>query len=117
MPEHVHLLVSEPHRCTLSTALQVLKQKTSRKLRIPGQPQFWQRRYYDFVVPSEAKRTEKLRYMHCNPVKRGLTVCPEGWRWSSFRHYATGTIGVVEIESEWKARTREQQVGSLTSQH
>lgn len=32
---------------------------------------------------------------------------PEDWRWSSFRHYATGPIGVVEIESQWAAFLRE----------
>ncbi len=110
MPEHVHLLVNEPRVRTLATAVQVLKQKTSRKLKIAGEPQFWQRRYYDFVVPSEAKRIEKLRYMHRNPVKRGLAADPSGWRWSSFRHYATGAVGAVEIESEWTSRKREQRV-------
>jgi hypothetical protein len=28
--------------------------------------------FYDFNVWSEGKRIEKLRYMHRNPVKRGL---------------------------------------------
>ena len=32
---------------------------------------------------------------------------PEGWHWSSFRHYATGEEGAVEIESEWTGRRRE----------
>jgi hypothetical protein len=41
------------------------------------------------------------------PVKRGLVACPEDWRWSSFRHYAVGEPGVVEIESRWRARKRE----------
>ncbi len=109
MPEHVHLLLNEPRIGTLAMALQVLKQKTSRKLKIPEEPQFWQRRYYDFVVPSEAKRREKLGYMHRNPVKRGLVSEPAGWTWSSFRHYATGEIGTVEIESEWTAWRRELQ--------
>jgi putative transposase len=86
-----------------------LKQTTSRKLKKPGVPQFWLRRYYDYVVPAEAKRVEKLRYMHRNPVKRGIAAEPADWPWSSFRHYATGEIGVVEIESEWTARRREQQ--------
>jgi putative transposase len=116
MPEHVHLLVNEPHLRTLATAVQVLKQKTSRKLKTAEEPQFWQRRYYDFVVPSEAKRIEKLRYIHRNPVKRGLAADPSGWCWSSFRHYATGAVGTVEIESEWAARRREQQVRLSTSE-
>ncbi len=114
MPEHVHLLVKEPRLGTLATVLQVLKQKTSRKLKTAGEPQFWQRRYYDFVVPNEAKRIEKLRYIHRNPVKRELAVDPSGWRWSSFCHYATGAAGTVEIESEWTARKREQQVRPST---
>lgn len=107
MPEHVHLLVGEPLVSSLSVALQVLKQKTSRQLKQIKDLRFWQRRYYDFNVHSELKRVEKLRYMHRNPVKRGLVEKPEDWPWSSFVHYATGTIGTVEIESEWTARRRE----------
>jgi putative transposase len=83
MPEHVHLLVGEPGVSSLATVLQVLKQNTSRKLKSPGQAQFWQRRYYDFNVHSELKRVEKLRYMHRNPVRRGLGSKPEDWLWSS----------------------------------
>jgi hypothetical protein len=45
--------------------------------------------------------------MHWNPVKRGLVSRPEDWPWSSFRHYATGCEGIVEIESEWTVRRRE----------
>jgi len=110
MPEHVHLLVGEPSQSSLSVALQVLKQGTSRKLKARGAAQFWQRRYYDFNVWSEEKRVEKLRYMHRNPVKRGLVEKPEDWRWSSFRHYATREIGVVEIESRWTAFRRGNQL-------
>ncbi len=109
MPEHVHLLVGEPRRSTLSVALQVLKQKTSRKLKGKANQPFWQPRYYDFNVWSAEKRSEKLRYMHRNPVARGLAAKPEDWPWSSFLNYATGTDGPVEIESEWMARRRDLQ--------
>jgi hypothetical protein len=83
---------------------------TSQKLRAKHLPRFWQVRYYDFPVWSEAKRIEKLRYMHRNSVKRGLVARPEDWKWSSFVHYATGTEGIVEIESQWTARRRERMV-------
>jgi putative transposase len=107
MPEHVHLLVSEPERSRLCTAIQMLKQNVAR--RVHGAGSFWQARYYDFNVWSEEKRIEKLRYMHRNPVKRGLVENPEDWAWSSFRHYVSGVDGVVEIESQWTARKREEQ--------
>jgi hypothetical protein len=43
-------------------------------------------------------------------VKRELVEKPEDWEWSSFRHYLSGVDGIVEIESQWTARKREQLV-------
>jgi putative transposase len=107
MPEHVHLLVNEPERGSLAQVMQSLKQGVARRLALRAEVPFWQARYYDFNVWSERKFVEKLRYIHRNPVKRGLVARPEDWHWSSFRHYATGETGVVEIESQWTAGKRE----------
>ena len=112
MPEHVHLLVSEPECGMLADALKSLKQGVSRRL-IGDAEHFWQKRYYDFNVRNHAQFVEKLRYIHRNPVKAGLCERPEDWEWSSFRHYATGCEGRVEIESEWTARKRERRQGKL----
>lgn len=109
MPEHIHLLISEPKRGDPSTVMQVLKQRVSRALReqrqarrnsdesglhleIPGEEtrSFWQRRFYDFNVWSWKKRIEKLNYMHMNPVKRGLVRDPKLWAWSSYNFYQHG---------------------------
>lgn len=132
MPEHVHLLLSEPHRSTMAVALQMLKQITARELLPKGSPPlspyavpefegeppapggalslspllgdkvgsrppapFWQARYYDFNVHTEKKRVEKLRYIHRNPVRRGLVQNPEDWPWCSFlRRQVWGAPGV-----------------------
>jgi len=107
MPEHVHLLVSEPETARLATAIQALKQSVSRSLALRSREPFWQTRYYDFNVWTAKKETEKLEYLHRNPVARGLAQRPEDWQWSSFRHYATGVVGTAEIDSEWTAAKRE----------
>jgi putative transposase len=135
MPEHVHLLLSEPQlgtfplkpkpglsgppvglgelqQDTLADALKSLKPGVSRRL-IGDADHFWQKRYYDFNIRNYAQFVEKLRYIHRNPVKAGLCEGPEDWEWSSFRHYATGCEGRVEIESEWTARKRERATGRL----
>jgi putative transposase len=112
MPEHVHLLLSEPQQDTLADALKSLKQGAARRL-IGDAEHFWQKRYYDFNIRSYSQFAEKLRYIHRNPVKAGLCERPEDWEWSSFRHYATGCEGRVEIESEWMARKRERAAGRL----
>ncbi len=111
MPEHVHLLLSEPKLQPLATTLSVLKGETSKRLK-GERTQFWQIRYYDFNVLSHAKYLEKLRYIHRNPVERGLVEKPEDWPWSSFRHHLTGEPGRVEIESHWTWDRREKGIGS-----
>jgi putative transposase len=114
MPEHVHLLVSEPERKTLAIAIQMLKQIVSRKLRPAPERRFWQVRYYDLPVWSERKRIEKLRYIHRNPVTRGLVARPEDWEWSSFLAWSQGHRGRVEVESQWTARERERMGLNIT---
>lgn len=127
MPEHVHLLMSEPKKGTPSTVLQMLKQRVSRILRdqrcsvalsvppskteggapassacrkrVDELPQFWQPRFYDFNVYSHGKKNEKLEYMHANPVTRKLVNHPKDWPWSSFRFHATGEAGLVKIDA------------------
>ncbi|MFZ3213303.1 MAG: transposase [Terriglobales bacterium] len=115
MPEHVHLLVSEPLQQNLSVAVKALKQGMARRVLGSSKPReqqqtelfprenmpgrFWQARFYDFNVWSAKKRIEKLRYIHRNPVTRGLVRSPEQWRWSSFRSYAYGEPGLVRINT------------------
>ena len=61
MPEHVHMLVSEPERGTLAQAMQSLKQGVARRLALRAADSFWQARYYDFNLWSQRKFVEKGR--------------------------------------------------------
>jgi len=83
MPEHVHLLLSEPQHGLLADALHYLKLSFAKRLVAQvsapilganlGHPQsvFWQKRYYDRNVRDEREFVEKLHYIHRNPVKAG----------------------------------------------
>jgi len=62
------------------------------------------------VVFSDKKRVEKLRYMHRNPVKRGLVLEPEQWPWSSYRSYAYGETGPVLVNEPRSAEMRVREV-------
>ena len=105
-------MVNEPPGATLADALHLLKLSFAKRVQSlataePGS--FWQKRYYDRNVRDAEEFKVKLRYLHRNPVKRGLVKEAAEWKWSSFRHYAFREAGVVEIESEWTARDRETQ--------
>ena len=116
MPNHVHLLISEPKKRTPSTVLQMLKQRVSRRMRKrKGASQrgqlsfpfctdgkegrsFWQARFYDFNVYSRGKIKEKLNYMHANPVIRHFVKHPKDWPWSSWSNYMKSEAGLIEID-------------------
>jgi putative transposase len=109
MPEHVHLLISEPERDTVANAIQSLKISAAKRPRklgaVPGAVcAFWQKRYYDRNEWDHKEFIEKLKYIHRNPVKRGLVESPEDWRWSSYLHYSNGADCGAGIES-WRNGT------------
>jgi putative transposase len=117
MPNHVHLLLSEPKKGTPSTVLQMLKQRVCRKMRkkksstpkgqmrlqfprfVRDLPHFWQPRFYDFNVYSAKKQKEKLDYMHANPVNRSLVKRPKDWPWSSWSFYFSAEPGLIPIDA------------------
>jgi putative transposase len=124
MPEHIHLLISEPNVGNLSTLMQVLKQRVSRAMHrrrrrrmrseqkclwdeapVRKYQPFWQRRFYDFNVWSAKKRNEKMNYMHFNPVKRGLVRHPKDWLWSSYGFYTKTGTSLCAPNPEWKPRS------------
>lgn len=105
MPEHVHRLVRPlegPDPVPLDRSLLWMKLSVARrvlprwrKLRAPildrvrdrtNTPRFWQKGGgFDRNVRDEAELTKTIRYIHRNPVERGLVERPEVWRWSSVR--------------------------------
>ena len=120
MPDHIHLLISEPTVGNPSDAMKALKQRVSRALRrkkrkahtgqlefwgdsaLERDARFWQRRFYDFNVWSARKRNEKLNYMHFNPVKRNLVQTSKDWPWSSYRFYWHGDPGLCAPNPRWE---------------
>ena len=121
VPDHIHLLIGEPEKGDPSKVMQAVKQgfsrrvlKSMRKRRVAEQQELfavgaehvWQKRFYDFNVYTARKRIEKLRYMHQNPVKRGLVAEPLQWRWSSYRSYAFGEEGAVKLNQHKEIRIK-----------
>jgi putative transposase len=110
MPEHFHILIKRAGERKCRPRDAGVEQRVSRDCRkkkktadqmklweSPPVRAFWQPRSHDFNVFTQRKHVEKLRYMHRNPVKRGMVRSPELWRWSSFRYYRLGEEGPVKI--------------------
>ncbi len=100
MPEHVHVLVAPEQTSSISAALRFLKQSSAQReidrmrrendLLLPlitnaeGQARFWLKGGgFDRNVRDESEFSRHVRYIHRNPVERGLVKDPHEWRWSS----------------------------------
>ena len=87
MPNHVHMLVT-PHVVTprwLGPLKGFTAHSANRILGTTGQA-FWQDESYDHLVRDG--QFERIRqYIEWNPVKAGLGLQPEDYRWSSANSY------------------------------
>jgi putative transposase len=112
MPDHVHALVWFPEENKISQVMDQWKEITSKKIESVYQAEFpkywssvganetvWQDRYYGFNVFTNKKLTEKLTYIHNNPVREGLVKDPCDWPWSSARWWLKGQP--VRISLSW----------------
>lgn len=119
MPDHVHLILGYMDDGSHSRVIQEIKRVSSRllinylkdrnypyldqlKAKRSGKEvmRIWQPRYYDFNLYSEEKLLEKLNYMHQNPVRVGLVIRAEEYKWSSSMYYEFGRSVGVEISAK-----------------
>ena len=49
--------------------------------------QFWERRPYKATMYNRKVASQKIDYIHYNPVKAGLCINPEDYKYSSARYY------------------------------
>jgi len=90
MPDHWHALVGVREPLTISRAIQVVKWLSARLINRhrASAGSIWQRQFWDRFVRDAKEFSERLNYMHLNPVTKGLVREPAQWRWSSYNNFA-----------------------------
>ncbi len=85
MPEHVHLLLTPAPSITLERSLQFIKGGYSYALGVElgRKGEVWQRGFTDHRIRDAADFDGHRRYIHENPVKRGLVECASDYRYCS----------------------------------
>lgn len=99
MPEHVHILLRPAPGVGMAKILHTIKQSVAQTviarwtklgapvlgtITTPDGVQFWQPGGgFDRNVRNESELCREIRYIHRNPVERGLVEKPEDWAWSS----------------------------------
>ena len=114
MPDHVHALLRFRQPEMLSRFIQQWKRKSSNRLKkfleehlpayaaaIDLREPIWQARFYDFNIYSFEKASEKLEYIHNNPVRKGLAANAHEWSYGSARWYLLQRPVGIKIVPLW----------------
>lgn len=88
MPDHCHFLLRVPAPQTVSSIIGSYKSGLTFDC---GIPHLWQARFH-METPKDIRET--LRYIHLNPVRRGIVEDPALYPWSS----ASGTWDVSSLD-------------------
>ena len=85
MPDHFHVLVTPAADKSLERVVQYIKGGSARRLALERNMRFpvWQRGFSDHRIRDAEDFAIHVRYIWRNPVKKGLVLKPEEFRWSS----------------------------------
>ncbi len=99
MPDHWHAILRQSTAGPFVQRFMAnMKRETSYRARellgdgFPG----WCEHYDDVFLPTQAAILKRRRYMHLNPVKRGIVEAPEMYLWSSARDLYELGHGVIQ---------------------
>lgn len=103
MSNHYHILLETPYS-NLSRAMQRLNGDYalyfSKRHNRPGH--LFQGRYKAMLVEKDAYLLELSRYIHLNPLRKGITKLPEEYEWSSLPIYLNGKSKLpFKLHWEW----------------
>ena len=121
MPNHVHYIVSVDPAQYLSDIMRDFNRFTSRRItrifekakqtdlldvfqkaateeRRRNKYKVWQEGYHPIAIYSEDFFLQKLKYMHENPVRKGLTDQAENWKYSSAQNYYLDDHSTIQVE-------------------
>jgi putative transposase len=101
MPDHFHLLMTEPEIDTAANSVDMLRQRYQRRYNTSARSgdQVWETRYSDTHIPGKERVEAQLSFMHQAPVKAALVEDALDWAWSSARFYAGLPDGTVTVEA------------------
>jgi putative transposase len=84
MPNHIHLIAVPESEDGLQMAIGEAHRRHTRRINFRGgwRSHLWQGRFASYVM-DENYLLACVRYIEMNPVRAGLVMKPEQWKWSS----------------------------------
>ena len=107
MAHHIHLLVTPKSDETMSSLMRNVKRRSA-KILIPhlnefekkqismqkglNRHSFWKEGFRGLPIVTTPIFSQKLHYIHSNPLRANIEQSPEKYFWSSFKQYHIGNV-------------------------
>ena len=123
MPDHIHLLIWPREEKAVTDFMRDFKRFTSgriaRQAKVENKKEWmekfelagfeteraeykvWQDSFWEQSIYTEKFLTQKLDYIHLNPVRAGIVENTEAYPYSSYRNYYSNDNQLIEIDSQW----------------
>jgi putative transposase len=90
LPDHWHAICAPQYPLTISEVVKSIKNSSTTLINRGGAAsgELWQGRFFDRTLRTVKEYNEKVEYVHLDPVKAGLVVRAQDWRWSSVNEYS-----------------------------
>lgn len=100
MPNHLHLILNVGNKGNISDIMRDLKSHASYEINklLNKKSGFWQENFYEHAIRNEQDFTEKMNYIHNNPVKANFVKDPGDFKYSSFRNYYLNDDSLIAID-------------------
>ena len=91
--DHLHLLIGIREECKydITNIIHSLKRNFTidyKKIyKITHETSLWQKRFWDHIIRNENDFKKHMDYIHYNPVKHGITLKPEEYKYTSFNKW------------------------------
>jgi REP element-mobilizing transposase RayT len=110
MPDHLHaVLYQTDDEARIPALMQAFKTRTAFKCWPAGYGgrSLWKRRYDDVPLPNLQAVLERLKYMHNNPIRRGIADTALAYSWSSASAYEGIEDSIITLSTELVYRAGE----------
>jgi REP element-mobilizing transposase RayT len=95
MPDHMHLIII-PRDKNISESMKSIKGFSARKINevFSRRGSIWQKGFYDYILDSEEKVLSRIGYIENNPVRKGIVINSEDYKYSSIRYREETDFGM-----------------------
>jgi len=106
MSNHIHLIaqskdiigfVREFKIYTTRILKNLIREDKRKFINMILQDRIWRSNNWPVIINSNQFFKQKLNYIHNNPVKKGLVIKPEDWKYSSARNYIKNDDFIIKI--------------------